>query len=464
VALMRKSLDVFFRPESVAVIGASPKREKLGYAVIENLIRMGYPGKIYPVNPNYPEIQGLKAYPSVKELPEPADVGVILVPAEASVEVLKELVERGVMHVVIVTGGFGELDEKGLKMQQEIVEISKKTGVRIIGPNTTGIVSTPGRFSTTFTRGYIRPGSVAYVAQTGIFGGLVSSLISTREYFGISRIIGLGNKVDVDDADALEYLENDSETKVIIMHIEGLKDGRRFMEVASRVSRKKPILALKSGRTPAGAKASYSHTASLAANDAIVDAAFKQAGVIRVNDYMELVNYAKVFAFQKPPRGNHVGVLSISGGLGVMTADACEKVGLEIVRFSDETTRRLREASPPIIEIGNPYDIWPSISTVGVNTAYKIGIDAMMKDQNVEAILAGFGPAEGLELENPSLISDASKKNPDKPIVAYATGDWHLVERTREALEKLSIPVYYSPEDAAQALTIMYQYSRIKSG
>jgi len=462
--MMRESLDVFFEPKSVAVVGASPKPEKLGCIVIENLINMGYPGKIYPVNPNYAEIQGLKAYPNVKDIPGRVDAGIILVPAEAVVEVLRELVEIGVKHAVISSGGFSEVDEEGMKRQRELVEISKKSGMRIIGPNTTGIVSTPGRFSTTFVRGDVRPGSVAYVAQTGIFGGLTSSLISTREHFGISRIIGLGNKIDVDDADALEYLENDPETKVIIMYIEGLKDSRRFMEVAKRVSRKKPILAMKAGKTPAGARASRSHTYSLAANDMIIDAAFKQAGVIRVNNYMDLINYAKAFAFQQPPRGNRVGVLSPSGGLAVMSADVCQTIGLDLAKISDETMRKLREASPAIIEVGNPYDIWLSITKMGADSAYSIAIESMMKDDNVDAILAGFGPAEGFQLKDPSIISAASKKNPDKPIVAYATGDWRLVERLREALEKQSIPVYYSPEDAAEALIVMYRYSRIRAG
>jgi len=461
---MRMSLDLFFKPKSVAVVGASPKPEKLGYIVIENLIKMGYPGKIYPVNPNYTEIQGLRAYPSVKNIPGLIDLVIILVPADAVIEVLKELAEKGVKHVVISAGGFSEVDEEGVKRQREIVEIGRNAGIRIIGPNTTGIVSTPDRFSTTFVRGYVRPGTVAYVAQTGIFGGLTSSLISTREYFGISRIIGLGNKVDVDDADALEYLENDPETEVIIMHIEGLKESRRFLEVARRVSRKKPIVALKAGKTPAGAKASHSHTASLATNDAIVDAAFKQAGVIRVSNYMDLVNYAKAFAYQQLPRGNRIGVISPSGGLGVMTADVCQTVGLDLARFSDETLSNFKEASPSIIEVGNPYDIWPSITKIGIDTAYKIAIESMIKDENVDSILAGFGPAEGFELRDPSFISAASRKHRDKPIVTYATGDWRMVEQMRQTLEKQSVPVYYSPEDAAQALTVMHRYSRIRAG
>ncbi len=458
------SLDIFFKPKSVAVVGASPKPEKLGYIVIENLLKMGYPGKIYPVNPNYTEIQGFRAYPSVKAIPGSVDVGIILVPAEAVVEVLRETAEKGVKHVVISSGGFSEVDEQGVERQREILEIAKKSGMRIIGPNTTGIVSIPDRFSTTFVRGYIRPGLVAYVAQTGIFAGLTSSLISSREYFGISRIIGLGNKVDVDDSEALEYLENDPETRVILMYIEGLKDSRRFMEVARRVSRKKPILALKSGRTTAGAKASHSHTSSLAANDAIVDGAFKQVGIIRVSNYMDLVNYAKAFVYQKPPRGKRVGVITPSGGLGVMAADVCQTVGLDLASFSDQTQNNLKEASPSYIEIGNPYDIWPSIVKIGADAAYKIGLESMFRDQNIDAILAGFGPAEGFELEDPSFISATSKENPDKPIVTFATGDWGKVEKIRETLEKQSIPVYYSPEEAAQALTVMHRYSRIRSG
>ncbi|MBS7625598.1 CoA-binding protein [Candidatus Bathyarchaeota archaeon] len=459
---MKTSLDKFFNPKSVAVVGASTTPGKLGYVAVENLIRLGYPGKIFPVNPKANEIQGLKAYPNVKDIPEPVDVGLVLVPAEAVVGVVKDLAEKGVKHTVIIAGGFSEVDEKGAKMQQEIVEIGRKYGMRIIGPNTTGIVSIPGRFSTTFFKVDYNPGSAAYIAQTGNFASITFRWIVTRENFGISRIIGLGNKCDVDDADALEYLESDPHTKVIAMYIEGLKDGRRFVEVAKRVSKKKPILALKSGRTPAGSKAAMSHTASLAADDAILDAALKQAGVIRVNNYMDLVNYTKAFVFQQPPKGNKVGVITPSGGLGVISADACQLLGLDLANLSEKTLERFRKASPPFIRVGNPYDIWPSVTYIGVDEAYKVGIEALFEDENVDAIIAGFQFTEGFELKDHRFISEASRKHPDKPIIAYASSDWVLVEKMRAILEKENIPVYYSPEEAAQALAVMYRYSKIR--
>jgi len=463
VVTSRASLNTFFNPKSVAVIGASTTPGKLGYVAVENLIQLGYPGKIYPINPKADKIQGLKTYPNIKDVPGPIDVGLVLVPAEAVIPVLKECVEKGIKHTVIIAGGFSEVDEKGAKMQQEIADIARKSGMRIIGPNTTGIVSIPGRFSTTFFRVDDRPGPAAYIAQTGNFASITFRWIITKEHFGISRIIGLGNKVDVDDADALEYLENDPETKVIAMYIEGLRDARRFVEVAERVTRKKPVLALKSGRTPAGSKAALSHTASLAANDTILDAAFRQAGIIRVSHYMDLVNYTKAFVYQQPPRGNRVGVITISGGLGVITADACQMQGLDLAKLSDKTLDSFRKASPPFIEVGNPYDIWPSVTRIGTDAAFKVAIESLFDDVNVDAIIAGFQGTEGYELKDLDFISAASRKHPEKTIIAYATSEWSIVEKLRERLEKLGIPVYYSPEDAVEVLSVMYRYSRIRA-
>ncbi len=461
--MMKTKLDTFFNPKSVAVVGASTTPGKLGYVAVENLLNMRYPGKIYPVNPKASEIQGLKAYPNVKDIPGPVDVGLVLVPAEAVVGVVRDLADKGVKHAVIIAGGFSEVDEKGAKMQQELVEVSRKSGMRLIGPNTTGIVSIPGRFSTTFFRVQIRPGPAAYIAQTGNFASITFRWIMTKEHFGLSRIIGLGNKCDVDDADALEYLENDPETKVIAMYIEGLRDGRHFVEVASRVTKKKPILALKSGRTPAGSKAAHSHTASLASDDAIIDAAFRQSGVIRVNNYMDLVNYTKAFVYQQPPRGNRVGMVTPSGGLGVIGADACQMLGLEIATFAEETLDKFRSASPSFIKVGNPYDIWPSVTQVGTDEAYRIAVESMFEDKNVDAIIVGFQITEGFELKDLGFISAASRRHPEKPVIAYATSDWRMVEQMRETLEKQSVPVYYSPEEAAQVLAAMYKYSLVRA-
>ncbi|MBS7623806.1 CoA-binding protein [Candidatus Bathyarchaeota archaeon] len=462
---MKTSLDTFFDPKSVAVIGASNTPGKLGYIAIENLMKIGYPGKIYPVNPKVSEVLGLKAYPNVKDIPGPVDVGLVLVPAEVAIGVIADLAEKGVKHAVVVAGGFGEVDEKGASRQEQMVEIARKAGMRIIGPNTTGIISSPARFSTTFQAGVeLRPGPAAYISQTGNFASITFKWILSKEHFGISRVIGLGNKCDVDDADALEYLETDPETKVIAMYIEGIKNGRRLIEVARRVAKKKPILALKSGRTSAGSRAAHSHTASLAADDTIVDAAFKQAGIIRVRNYMDLVNYTKAFVYQQPPRGNRVGVITPSGGLGVITADACESSGLQVARLSEETLERFRKASPPFIDVGNPYDIWPSVSLVGMDEAYRVAIESMFEDRNVDAIVAGFMVTKGFtELKDNSFIAAASRKHSDKPIVVFATSEWEMVDRMQADLENQSVPVYTSPELAVEALATMYRYSVIRA-
>lgn len=462
---MKTSLDTFFNPKSVAVIGASNTPGKLGYIAVENLMKIGYPGKIYPVNPKVDEVLSLKAYPNVKDIPGPVDVGLVLVPAETAIGVIADLAEKGVKHAVVVAGGFGEVDEKGASRQQQMVEIAQKAGMRIIGPNTTGIVSSSARFSTTFQAGVeLRLGPAAYISQTGNFASITFKWILSKEHFGISRVIGLGNKCDVDDADALEYLEKDPETKVIAMYIEGIKNGRRLIEVARRVAKKKPILALKSGRTSAGSKAAHSHTASLAANDTIVDAAFRQAGIIRVKNYMDLINYTKAFVYQQPPKGNHVGIISPSGGLGVITADACESSGLQVAKLTDETLNKFRKASPPFIDVGNPYDIWPSVSLVGMDEAYRIAVESMFEDKNVDAIIAGFMVTKGFtELKDNSFIAAASRKHPEKPIMVFATSEWEMVDRMQADLEKQSVPVYISPEMAAEALATMYKYSVVRA-
>lgn len=462
---MKTSLDTFFNPKSVAVIGASNTPGKLGYIAVENLMKIGYPGKIYPVNPKVDEVLSLKAYPNVKDIPGPVDVGLVLVPAETAIGVIADLAEKGVKHAVVVAGGFGEVDEKGASRQQQMVEIAQKAGMRIIGPNTTGIVSSSARFSTTFQAGVeLRLGPAAYISQTGNFASITFKWILSKEHFGISRVIGLGNKCDVDDADALEYLEKDPETKVIAMYIEGIKNGRRLIEVARRVAKKKPILALKSGRTSAGSKAAHSHTASLAANDTIVDAAFRQAGIIRVKNYMDLINYTKAFVYQQPPKGNHVGIISPSGGLGVITADACESSGLQVAKLTDETLNKFRKASPPFIDVGNPYDIWPSVSLVGMDEAYRIAVESMFEDKNVDAIIAGFMVTKGFtELKDNSFIAAASRKHPEKPIVVFATSEWEMVDRMQADLEKQGVPVYISPEMAAEALATMYKYSVVRA-
>jgi len=461
----------FVEPKSVAIVGASTTPGKLGYVVVENLFNIGYKGKIYPVNPKGGELLGLKIFENVKKIPEVVDVAHVLIPAAAVLGVVKDLAEMGVKNVVISSGGFTEVDEEGAKMQDEIVKTAKEAGMRIIGPNTTGVISAPANFSTTFTNvDELRVGGASYVAQTGNFGSVTLTWIMTKEHFGISRVIGLGNKCDIDDADALEFLGEDTKTKVIGMYIEGLKDGRRFIEAGKKAVKKKPVLVLKSGRTEAGAKAAASHTASLAADDSIVDSALRQSGVIRVDNYGDLINYAKAFIFQPPPKGNRVGVITPSGGLGVVTSDALETRGLKVATLSENTIKKFEEISPPIIEVRNPFDIWPAVSNHGLEKCYECGLKGMLEDPNVDAVLMGLMLAKGWDLENIDPLIDTLMKHPNKPVISYGSGDWQLTEKLKTKFEKhkkVRIPMYEFPEQASDVISAMYKYTdsvnRIKS-
>jgi acyl-CoA synthetase (NDP forming) len=462
--MAKQGLHNFFEPKSVAIIGASATPGKLGYIAVNNLLRIGYRGKIYPVNPKGGEMLGLKVFKNVKDIPEIVDVALVLIPAAFVVDTMKELAEKGVKSVVIVTGGFSEVDEKGAKMEEEIVRVAKGAGIRIMGPNTTGVISFPANFTTTFLNvDKLKVGGASYVAQTGNFGSITLLWILSRENFGISRVIGLGNKCDIDDADAIEYLGEDPCTKSIGMYIEGLKDGRRFIEVAKKVVRSKPVMVLKSGRTKAGARAAASHTASIAADDDIVDSALKQAGVIRVNNYGDLVSFAKAFNFQPPPLNNRIGAITPSGGLGVCTSDAIESMGLSITNLSEKTISKLKEITPPLVKVGNPFDIWPAVSNHGVEKCYAVGLEAILNDPNVDGVLVGFMQSPGVtELKNVDFLIDIMKKYSNKPVIAYCTGEWNLVEELRELFEthsEIQVPVYEFPEQASEALAVMYRYT-----
>lgn len=459
---MDQNLRFFFEPKSVAVVGASRVPGKAGYCVIENLIANEYPGKIYPVNPNANEILGYKAYGSIASLPEIPDVAIVVIPAASTVNAVKECASKGVRTVVIASGGFAEVDEHGAEAQREIAEVARRSGMRIIGPNTSGIISAPDGFTTTFfPLGKIRRGSVSYIAQTGNFATHTMKWVLTSENYGVSRVIGLGNKCDVDDADALEFLGDDAETRVICMYVEGFTNGRRFLEIASRVSKKKPIIALKGGATTAGAKAAFSHTASLASNNSIVDAAFKKAGIVRVHRYTDLINAAKALAFQPLPKGNRVAILAPSGAMGVIAADACERLGLKVGDLSDQTLRKISDMSPDWIKMGNPVDIWAPVQLHGLEKAYSDGIEAVLEDGKIDSVISIVMLTEEYSSVNLEFIPLASQKHPDKPLMVSVTGDKHFFDKAKAFLENRSIPVYPPVEDACEALAIMYQCSRI---
>ncbi|MBI4832891.1 MAG: CoA-binding protein, partial [Candidatus Lindowbacteria bacterium] len=379
-------MEFFFNPKSVAVVGASRNPMKFGSIILANLFALGYEGKIFPVNPRGEDIAGLKTYPSVKEIPDEVDIAIFAIPAPATIEAMKHCAEKRVKGVVIISSGFNESGETGAKYQRELLEIAHGSGIRIIGPNTTGILSPYDNFTTTFVllRG-VRKGSVAFIAQTGMFAGMLMEWILSSECFGISRVVGLGNKCDVDDSEALRYLAEDDKTKVIMMYIESIKDGRRFMEAAKATTLRKPIIALKSGRTREGAAAAMSHTGSLAGNDEIVSGAFKQAGIVRVDAFQKLTDHAKMFAYQPVARGNRLAIVSLSGGAAVMVSDAAMRAGFRLAKFPEETIAEIQKYYPTWATARHPFDIEPLTETVGYERAFEMTIRCALGNPETDA-------------------------------------------------------------------------------
>ena len=313
---MNQTLTPFFEPRSVAIIGASAVPGKPGHEVIRNILANGYPGKLYPVNPKGGKILGLDVLPSVADLPADCDLAVIILPAGATPRALRECAERGIRNFVLSSGGFAEVDAAGAEIQDELVRIIREKGLHVLGPNTSGHTSTPQAFTSTFfPQGKIRRGRVSYIAQTGNFGTHTLRYIMTGEHFGVARVVGLGNKIDIDETDALEYLGADPETAAILIYVESFKRPRRFLEVAGEVTRKKPVVLLISGATEAGRQAAVAHTAAMASPDRIVDGMLRQAGVVRIAEYSHLILAGKALSMLPLPRGRGISFLAPSGAM-----------------------------------------------------------------------------------------------------------------------------------------------------
>jgi acyl-CoA synthetase (NDP forming) len=455
-------LKSFLEPKSVAIIGASETPGKAGQGVMSNLLANEYVGRIYPVNPKAVNIMGRRVYSSVRDLPETPDAAVIVIPASAAVEAVEECAAKGVKSVVIESGGFAEVDEQGAHLESRLTEIAHKSGMRILGPNTSGIISTPGKFVTTFfPLGKIRRGSVSYVAQTGNFATHTMKWILSAENYGVSRVIGLGNKCDVDEGEVVEFLGSDPETRVICVYLEGFKNGRHFIEAARAVSKKKPVIALKGGVTAGGTRAVSTHTASMATEAEMLDGIFKQAGVARIQRYTDLINVPKAMEFQPLPRGNRVAIFAPSGAMGVLAADACEKLGLEIATLSEGTLRKLQEITPPWMKIGNPVDIWAAIQIQGLERGYRMGMEAVLDDNNVDAVVSVLLLTRENGSTSLDFIPELSRRAPTKPLLIAVSGDRESFDRAKTFLENRSIPVYLPVDEACEALATMYRSAQL---
>ena len=456
-------LKCFFEPKSVAIVGASRNPLKFGHSLLQNLLDLEFKGKIYVVNPNADEILGLKAYPRVDSIDEDVELAVIIVPALKVPEVLKDCSKKHVKGVVICSSGFRETGKMGQNLENEVLAIAKKAGIRVVGPNTTGIVNTSNNFTTSFVAlPKLKRGNVAFIAQTGLFAAAAYWWIISKQPLGISKIVGLGNKCDVDDAEVLEYLAEDQDTQVIAIYMEGVKEGRKLFEVFKKVAKKKPIIVLKSGRSPAGMKASLSHTGSLAVRDEIFDAVCKQTGVIRIDgDLEELLDITKAFALQPLPRGNKVAIITVSGAGGVMAADECAKHGLELATLSDETLSRISSRMPPWAVVNNPVDVEPLFEVVGPEESVRIALAAALEDSNVDSILVLFVAVPRLiPIFNAKNIVIHRMKKPleQKTMLTQFIGFKETVDLWTTQLEEENIPVYSSIERCVKALGHLWKY------
>jgi len=453
-----------FEPESVAVVGATEDPEKPGYLLLRNLIDLGYRGKIYPVNRSRETVLGLKCYHRVNEIPGEVETAIIIVPAREVPKTMEDCGEKKVRSVIICSSGFGEAGREGAKLEREIIEIASRDGVRIVGPNTTGILNTYNGFTSSFVK-LSKPtrGPVSIIAQTGMFASAMLEHILTTQPYGLSKVAGLGNKVDVDDSDILEYFEGDPETRVVAIYAEGIRDGRRFIGVSRRVSSKKPIIILKAARTRSGGKAAETHTGSIMVRDEVFDAACKAAGLIRAGDIEELLDYTKVFAMSPPPRGDRVGVIAYTGAGCVMSADAIEDYGLRLAELSEETMETLRMYTPPFGVLSNPLDAELLRMKVGdAEESMRLSLEAFMRDPNVDMVsLVMVGLRRDSRIWKVDLRRVFSKIGMDhleKPLVATIMASREVTEDFDEEMGRLGVPTYPSLRRNIRALSALARY------
>lgn len=442
------SLDFFFSPSSIAVVGASRTQGKIGYEALKNVLIYDYKGRVYPVNPNAKEILGLKCYSSIKDVKEKVELALVAVPAELVPKVLEECGKCRVKGAVIISSGFVEIGR--YELATRVLEIAKRYRIRLLGPNTMGFKNATQGLDASFVFGMPYKGKISIVSQSGALS--VSAIHhAIREKIGLAKVIGLGNKLDLDEADLIEYLNLDKSTKVIAMYIEGLKNGKRFLQAAR--SSNKPLVVLKAGRTQAGAKAASSHTGALAGEDKIYEGVFKQVNILRARDTTELFDFANALAHQPPTRGKGIGVISNGGGAGIMLADTCSENNLLVPDLSKITLEKLRKVLPPLVKPRNPVDLVADASFY----RYEGAMRALLEDKNIDGIIVtcvhgGYArPREYVGAVLKMIQLQRKDPKPNKPIICCWIGGKE-VEEVIEDLKVENVPIYQDTTRAARAM------------
>jgi len=454
---MPSFLTSLLEPRSIAVIGASRTVGTVGWQIVDNLIRHGFQGAVYPVNPGAKAIHSIPAWRSVREIPGDIDLAIIVVAAEKVINVVEECGRKGVPTVLVISSGFREAGPEGAKREKELVERIRHYGMRLVGPNCMGVLNTDPETSMNATFAPTMPpvGPVSFLSQSGALG--VTILDYAAEYgIGIRNFVSVGNRPDVSGNDLLEYWETDPETRVILMYIEDFTNPRRFTRVASRVARKKPIIVVKSGRTSSGTRTTRSHTGALAGADEAADALLAQCGIHRADTVEELFDLAMAFGGLSIPRGNRVAIVTNAGGPGVIIADACAAEGLEVAQLSPETLKGLSEIFATELHSPNPLHL------VGTTTAddYHTALDLVLRDPGVDAAIAAFVPPLGAKQQNVAQsIVQAARAHPHTPILAVLMGRDGLPEGRAE-LQSAGVPAYIFPESAVRALAALSRHGK----
>lgn len=450
--------DKFFNPDSIAIVGASEKKGKVGAEILASMIEAGYKGKIFPVNRKAETINSLKCYPDIESIGQVPDLVIIVIPAKAVPEVMRQCAKIGVKSVIIITAGFKEIGKEGRELEQQVIQIAKQAGIRLIGPNCLGVVVPANNLNASFGGDLPSAGSIGYLSQSGAVLAAILDMANEKG-IGFSKLISIGNKADIDELDIMKNFGDDPDTQVIAGYLESIEDGNVFVREAEKISHSKPIILIKSGGTSAGAKAASSHTGSLAGTETAYEAVFERSGITRCNSIKEQFDYAQAFAQQPLPAGSSVAVITNAGGPGIMAADAIERQYLTFAKLADETVEKLAGYLPPAANLYNPIDILGD----ALADRYEFALNAVLDDPNVDIVLILLTPQAMTEsTATAKAIVKVSKQKKQKPVLACFLGAGK-VEEGIKILQIGKIPLYDSPESAVATIKVMADYLRLRS-
>ena len=451
-----KDLNKMFKPESVAVIGASNTPGKVGYIIVDNLINDGFEGEIYPVNPKGGEILGKKAYTNITEIPGDVDLAIITIPSPFVNPAVKECGEKGVKNMVVITAGFKEVGGEGAKLEAELTALGEEYGINIIGPNSLGITDSHTPLNGSFSQMMPPTGNIAFISQSG---AMMVAIIdwSVTSGIGFSKVISLGNKAGVNEIELLQYLAEDDETAVIICYLESISEDEDFVRTMRETAVKKPIIILKSGSSSAGAEAASSHTGALAGSDLAFDTAFHQSGIMRVETMAELFDLGLAFSKAPLPKGDNVAIITNAGGGGVLTVDAMEKAGLKLVQFDEETTEKLKECVTEEGSAKNPIDVLGDAPV----SRYKESLEIVLGHEDVDSLIVMVCPTASADPDGIAQAILEERKEFEKPIIVVNMGGPSF-EDANDALRENGVPTYVFPETAVTALEAMTRYAKLE--